>query len=126
MLGVNHPRNGPSRMMQKFEYRSPRFPVDLPVLLIMEETSVPGWCREISHDGMKVEFFQQVAMNSCGTLRIGRGDSTLEVRACVARIGSGNHGVRFLFESEYERRALQRLVALTATSKCQPRLALVL
>ena len=101
-------------LMQKFHYRSPRYPVDLPVLLILEGTSIAGRCREISSDGMKVEFLQPVLRNCCGTLRIGRGDSSLEVRARVARTGRDNDGVKFLFESERERRALQRLVALTA------------
>lgn len=99
--------------MQKFQYRSPRYPVDLPVTLILEDTSVCGRCREISNDGMTVEFLHPVTRNSCGTLRIGRGDSFLEVQARVTRIGAENDGVKFLFESEKQRRALQRLVSLT-------------
>ena len=100
--------------MQKFHYRSPRYHVDLPVVLVLDDSSVSGRCREISNDGMKVEFLHPVAGNACGTLRIGRGDSSLEIRARVARIGDDNDGVKFLFASEKERRALQRLVALTA------------
>lgn len=112
--------------MQKFQYRSPRYRVDLPVLLMLENSDVPGRCREISSDGMKVEFLQPVARNSCGTLRIGRGESSLEIRARVTRIGVENDGVVFLFESERERRVLQRLVALTATPTAQPGPLLVL
>lgn len=100
--------------MQKFEYRSPRYPVDLPVLLILKDSSVSGLCKEISSEGMKVEFRQPVARNCCGTLRIGHSGSFLEVRARVARVGTGSDGVKFLFSSEIERKALQRLVALTA------------
>ena len=63
---------------------------------------------------MTVEFCQPVAHNRCGTLRIGHGDSCLEVRACIARSGSASDGVKFLFDSEREQKALERLVALTA------------
>ncbi|WP_414648604.1 PilZ domain-containing protein [Edaphobacter sp.] len=100
--------------MQKFEYRTPRYPVDLPVLLILKDGSVTGQCREISSEGMKVEFHQPVPTNGCGTLRIGHSGSFLEVRARVARTGLGDDGVKFLFGSERERKALQRLVAQTA------------
>jgi len=115
-----------SSFMQKFEYRSPRYQVDLPVLLILEDSSVSGRCREISSEGMKVEFLQPVARNCRGTLRIGRGDTCLEVRAEVARTGASNDGVRFLFGSENERRALERLVALTAAPVSPRRPVLVL
>lgn len=100
--------------MQKFQYRCPRYAVDLPVLLILEDESISGRCKEISSEGMRVEFRQPVAQNCCGTLRIGPGDSSLEVRARVARIGNGCDGVKFLFASERERIAVERLVALTA------------
>lgn len=106
--------------MHKFHYRNPRYPVDLPVLLILKEESVSGRCKEISREGMKVEFRQPVARNCCGTLRIGHFDSYLEVRACVARSGAASDGVKFLFESERERKALERLVALTAAITGQP------
>lgn len=105
--------------MQKFEYRTPRFPVDLPVLLILQDTSVSGRCKEISSDGMKVKFRQPVERNCCGTLRIGHSGSFLEVRARVARVGSESDGVKFLFGSERERKALQRLVALTIAPGAQ-------
>jgi hypothetical protein len=113
--------------MLKFEYRSPRYPVDLPVaLLLNDEESVAGRCMEISSEGMRVEFRRPVAHNSCGTLRIGRGDSFLEVRARVARIGDGTDGVKFLFASESQRKAMERLVALTATPTAQSGPVLVL
>lgn len=112
--------------MQKFEYRNPRYPVDLPVLLILNDASVSGRCKEISRDGMKVEFRQPVARDCCGTLRIGHSDSFLEVRARIARTGAENDGVTFLFGSEKERKALERLVALTAIATHRPGPVLVL
>lgn len=103
--------------MQRFEYRSARFPADLPVLFILKDASVSGRCKEISSDGMKVEFLEPVAPNCCGTLRIGNNHSSLEVRARVARIGKESecYGVKFLFASDTERKALERLVAIMAS-----------
>lgn len=112
--------------MQKFEYRSARYQVDLPVLLILKDESVAGRCKEISREGMKVEFRQPVAPKCCGTLRIGHRESSLELRACVARTGNGCDGLKFLFDSESERKALERLVALVAAPIAQPGPILVL
>jgi len=106
--------------MQRFEYRCPRYPVDLPVLLILKDESVSGRCMEISSEGMKVEFPQPVAQNCCGTLRIGHSGYFLEVRARITRTGPGSNGLEFLFGSEKERKALQRLVALTAAPSGLP------
>lgn len=112
--------------MQKFEYRSPRYKVDLPVLLILSDESVSGRCKEISREGMKVEFRQPVKRNCSGTLRIGTNESSLEVPACIARTGDQCDGVKFLFNSDKERRALERLVAIMATPTGQPGPVLVL
>lgn len=109
----------PSLSMQKFEYRTPRYSVDLPVLLILKDERVTGRCREISSEGMKVDFRQTVVRNCCGTLRIGHGGAFLEVRARVTRTSPGSDGVKFLFASERERKALQRLVAITVASSGQ-------
>jgi hypothetical protein len=112
--------------MLKFEYRSPRYPVDLPVVLLFHDERVAGRCKEISSEGMSVEFDRPVAHNCCGTLRIGRGASFLEVRARVARVGDGTDGVKFLFASETERKAMERLVALTSAPNAQSGPVLVL
>lgn len=126
MLGDTHLGVGADSRMQKFEYRNPRYPVDLPVLLILNGESVSGRCKEISKDGMKVEFRQPVTRDCCGMLRIGHSDSFLEIRARVTRVGAENDGVKFLFGSEKERRALERLVALTAMATGRPGPVLVL
>jgi PilZ domain len=106
--------------MQKFEYRTPRYQVDLPVLLTLNNTSVPGRCREISREGMKVELRQPVAPDSCGSVSISYKDLSLELPVCVTHSGPGYDGLKFVFNSERDRSMVERLVALLAGTSGRP------
>lgn len=106
--------------MQKFEYRAPRYTVDLPVLLILADLRIPGRCREISKEGMAVVFRDPVAAESCGTVSVSYRNLALELRVCVAHNGKKADGLRFLFETEEDRDSVERLVALLAGSTGQP------
>ncbi|MGA7342244.1 MAG: PilZ domain-containing protein [Terracidiphilus sp.] len=106
--------------MQKFEYRTPRYLVDLPVLLTFEDARIAGRCREISKEGMRVEIGEPVLADACGTVSISYKDVSLEQRVCVAHCGTGWDGLKFLFESEKDRAQVERLVALLAGSEGQP------
>jgi hypothetical protein len=99
--------------MQKFEYRSPRFPVDLPVRLTVQNATVTGRCREISKEGMKLELAKPMAAGSRGTVSMSYQDQTLEVSVRVAHAGN-MHGLKFLYESDKERLAVARLVSALA------------
>jgi hypothetical protein len=98
--------------MQKFEYRTPRYPVDLPVVFTLHESSIPGRCKEIGKEGMKVQLQQPVPPDTCGTVSIVYKDVALELRVCVAHAEAGYDGLKFLFESEKDRNAVERLVKL--------------
>jgi hypothetical protein len=100
--------------MQKFEYRTPRYDVDLPVLYLLEGAGIAGRCKEISKEGMRVEFRQPIALDSCGIIRISYKALSLELRAAVAHAGSGYVALKFIFESEKDRGALEHLVVLLA------------
>jgi hypothetical protein len=106
--------------MQKFEYRTPRYQVDLPVLLTLENASVPGRCREISKEGMRVELRQPVAPDSCGSVSIRYKELSLELSVCVTHSGPGHDGLKFLFASEEDRSLVDHLVALLAGATGQP------
>ena len=41
--------------MQKFDYRYPRFAVDLPVRFTTQGSTLTGRCKDISHEGMRLE-----------------------------------------------------------------------
>lgn len=100
--------------MQKFEYRTPRYDVDLPVLFMLEGAGIAGRCKEISKEGMRVELHQPVPLDSCGIIRISHKALSLELRASVAHAGSGYVALKFNFQSEKDRGALERLVMLLA------------
>lgn len=106
--------------MQKFEYRTPRYQVDLPVILTLEGTTVPGRCSEISKEGMRVELSEPVAVDACGSVSISYKELLLELPVCVTRTGPGHDGLKFTFESEKERGLLDRLIALLASATGQP------
>jgi hypothetical protein len=105
--------------MQKFEYRIPRYQVDLPVVFTLQDSVVSGRCKEISKEGMKVQLQQPVPAETCGTIAIGYKDLTLELRVSVARAGPDFDGLKFLFESDRDRAAVERLVALLSGSSGQ-------
>jgi len=102
--------------MQKFEYRTPRYIVDLPVFFRLREESIPGRCREISKEGMRIELQLPVAADTCGTVSLIYKDLSLELRVCVTHAEAEFKGLKFLFESDKDRNAVERLVALLAGS----------
>jgi hypothetical protein len=106
--------------MQKFEYRTPRYQVDLPVLLNLQDSIIAGRCTEISLEGMRVELRQPVLPDACGTVSISYRGLSLELPVCVAHSGTGQDGLKFLFESEEDRGRVERLVALLAGPTDQP------
>ena len=106
--------------MQKFKYRAPRYQVDLPVVLTLENSRVPGRCREISIEGMRVELRQPVEPDSCGVVSINYKEFALELPACVTHSGPGHEGLRFLVESEKDKSLVERLVAMLAAATGQP------
>jgi PilZ domain len=105
--------------MQKFEYRTPRYPVDLPVQLTVADACIAGRCRAISKEGMTVEFRGTVAEDACGTVSVSYRNLSLDLRVCVTHHGERVDGLKFLFEAEPDRTAVERLVALVAASTGQ-------
>ncbi len=100
--------------MQKFEYRTPRYLVDLPVVFRLQDASLPGRCREIGKEGMSIELQHPVAAETCGTVSLIYKDLSLELRVCVTHTGPETKGLKFLFDSDKDRSAVERLVALLA------------
>lgn len=100
--------------MQKFEYRTPRFSVDLPVQFTVEKLTLTGRCREISHEGMTFEARQPLTPDSSGMVSISYQDRTIEIHARVAHVAGTRSGLEFLYELETERSAVAHLVASLA------------
>jgi PilZ domain len=110
----------PASMMQKFEYRSPRYHVDLPVVMNLESRMVPGRCREISKEGMLVELTEPVAPDSSGSVSIRYRGLLVEISVTVAHSGSGQEGLKFVFRCDQDRMVIERLVALVSGTTGQP------
>jgi hypothetical protein len=97
--------------MRKFDYRAPRFPVDLPVRLTFDESMQQGRCTEISTEGMKLEVRQPLAPDACGKVRLSYQDFSLDIPVRVAHSGSFYDGVKFVYDSDEQRDEMSRLVA---------------
>ena len=111
--------------MQKFEYRSPRFAVDLPVRVTFENSTVPGRCRNISKEGMRLELREPLPPDTRGTVLLDCHDTRLELSVLVTYSGKAHEGVEFIYNSDSEREAVARLVASLASPANRPRLVLL-
>jgi hypothetical protein len=98
--------------MRKFNYRVPRFSVDLSVLLTFGESSQVARCLEISVEGMKLEAGQPLTPDSRGTVHLSYLGIAVELAIRVAHSGSSFDGVMFVYETEEQRDKVSQLVSL--------------
>jgi PilZ domain-containing protein len=103
--------------MRKFDYRAPRFLVDLPVWLTFKDSTQEGRCREISTEGMKLEVRHPLCPDSSGSVHLSYREFSMDLPVRVAHSGSSYDGVKFVFESDEQKDDLMRLVALLAGPK---------
>lgn len=96
--------------MEKFEYRTPRFAVNIPVQMTLARSSLRGQCVDINEEGMRVECPQLDFANARGTVTVVHPQWTSEVEVQVAYTTSTHFGLRFLYRAERERRMVARFV----------------
>jgi len=106
--------------MRKFDYRAPRFAVDLPVRLTLEESTQLGRCTEISTEGMKVEVQKLLTVDTPGAIHVTFQNVCLDLPVRVAHCGSGCDGVQFAYGSDEERDEVIRFIALLAAAPRRP------
>jgi hypothetical protein len=106
--------------MRKFDYRAPRFAVDLPVRLTLEESTQFGRCTEISTEGMKLDLHQPLSVDAGGAVEVTFQNVRLEIPVRVAHCGSGCDGVQFVYGSDEERDDVIRFLAILATAPRRP------
>ena len=109
--------------MRSFQYRAPRFPVDLPVYLTQGGSTQLTRCREISVDGMKLELMGASFPFSCGLIQLGDGISSLKIPFRVHSRAIDSIGVMFQNEPGEQSEAFCRFVA--SLSRRQTCLSLV-
>lgn len=102
--------------MQKFDYRSPRFLVNFPVQLSVGNSTQLGRCKEISVDGMRLELCDPVVPNTVATLKMNYESLRIELSARVTHVISNSAGLKFVFDSDRQRKDVERLVTLLAVS----------
>jgi hypothetical protein len=97
--------------MYRFEYRMPRYRANLPVRLKLEKSTLTGRCREISKEGMTIDFPECPGPDSRGTIQFIYKDIAFQAEVCVAHSEATTCGLRFLSESAADRMAIDRLIA---------------
>jgi hypothetical protein len=106
--------------MRKFDYRAPRFAVDLPVRLTLEESTQFGRCTEISTEGMKLELGEAPSVNAAGAVHVTFQNVSLDLPVRVAHCGTGCDGVQFVYGADEERDEVIRFIALLAAAPRRP------
>ncbi len=101
--------------MHKFDYRSPRFAVDLPIEFTVQTTTLLARCIEISNEGMKLELYEPCPLHARGIVSIRHRDGLLELEARVAHVGDTHGGMVFIYKSDRERNAVAQLIAALST-----------
>ena len=101
-------------VMHKFNYRTPRYAVDFPVQLALEDVVIVGRCKEISTDGMQLELRRPLPPGFMGAVCLSWQNIHLELAVRLAHTGGKQDALRFIFASEKERAAVAELVARLA------------
>ncbi len=106
--------------MRKFDYRAPRFAVDLPVRLTLQDSTQPGRCREISTEGMKLELREPLSVDAAGAVHVTFQNVSFDLPVRVAHCGAGCDGVQFVYGSDEERDEVIRFIALVTAAPSRP------
>lgn len=97
--------------MRSFQYRAPRFSVDLPVYVTQGGSTQLTRCREISVDGMRLDLSGASFPLSCGFIQLGDGISSLKIPFQVRFRETDSIGVMFENQSSEQSEAFCRLIA---------------
>jgi hypothetical protein len=100
--------------MRKFDYRVPRFAVDLPVRLTLADSTVYSRCVEISTEGMRLRNREPLTVNAAGAIYMTFQNSSIDLPVRVAHCGVECYGVQFVYGSDKERDDVIRFIALIA------------
>lgn len=102
--------------MRKFDYRAPRFPVDLDIRVTTKDAVHVGRCTEISTEGMRFESIQPLGVDTFGVIEVTSQGTTLEIPARVIHCGNGCEGLQYLCASDEQRDEIVRFVDMLAES----------
>lgn len=98
--------------MRKFDYRAPRYAVNFPMRLTVEDAIYIGRCREISTEGMKLELDQSFETGCTGIVRMSEKGITIDLPVKFCYSSPDHTGVKFLCDSGEQRDEIARFVSL--------------
>ena len=98
--------------MRKFEYRSARFPIHIPLRFADGSCEVSGVCTQVSLDGMEVLLAESPQIGNSGKISLTLEDQIVEIEVLVAHLNDDRCGMKFVYKSERERKMMNELVGL--------------
>jgi PilZ domain len=111
--------------MHRFEYRNPRFTVDLPAQFCTVDEPLAGRCTDIGIRGMRLDLVGNVDPGCMGTVVLHYQNQAIELKARVARVGDMHCGLEFVWDSLTAQSCVTHLVAKLTAHRPRQALALV-
>jgi hypothetical protein len=111
--------------MQRFEYRYPRFSVDLPAQFSTASQTLAARCMDISATGVRLNLPQASLTGDSGTVSLRYHNQTIVLKARVAHGGLEQSGLEFLYSSTAERNRVADFVASLESPHSRSFLSLV-
>jgi hypothetical protein len=108
--------------MRRFAYRKPRMSTGFHVEFVVGESSSPGFCRDVTDEGIRAEFDDPVLEGSSGLLILRPQTGVLKLRAQVAYVEKRQVGLLFLFETSWERQMTNDFIAAVLNDPGHPTL----
>lgn len=106
--------------MKRFEYRQPRFSVDLAVQFSIAKNAHAARCTNISAKGLRLDLLKTVAPGCRCVLRLHRAGQTVALNARVVHTDGRHSGLEFLYDLPEEQTNLQQLLSVL-TAPCPRR-----
>jgi hypothetical protein len=94
--------------------RAPRFDLNLPLSFKTEDGAELGHCVNVSSSGMLVVFDRPVELFTTGELVMQVGEYYVNIKARVARVLGGDHGLSFQIRSQADHLTVKILVEYAA------------
>jgi hypothetical protein len=103
--------------MRKFRFRSPRFPVDIPIQVTRGGATRLGRCVEISADGLKFEGTGPLDPDSSGSIQIDYEGLSLALPFKSVYAGAKFEVVEFVLASQEQKRSVSLLISAISSPK---------
>ena len=104
--------------MHRFEYRNPRFSVDLPAQFRVADEALACRCTDIGVKGMKLDLPDDVVPGCQGVVSLRYQNQAIELKVRVARTALMHCGLEFVCDSHADQSTVVQLLAkLTAPQR---------